>query len=81
MAKKKKFSRRLPDGIMTIRDLVRELKSNFNPLDNILTITMSLVPIESGIDAKNERTDYFTFHSFSNKLETIEDYREQAIKD
>lgn len=75
MAKKKEYSRWMND-VMTIGQLVKVLKKNFNPEDNVLTLTMAIVKPETTFDPETNNC-CFSLHIIAHSLKDIAEDREE----
>ena len=76
MAKNKKIRAIGIEKIYTVGELVKQLKSNFKPNDDIVTMTIAIIAEDADIDADTERAP-FSLHTISNSVSSIIKNREE----
>ena len=73
---KKKYTRWIDADIITVGDLVKELKKKFDPEDQINVFVMGCVKKGGYIEPEKNTAD-MSIHTFSNTLKTLADARKE----
>ena len=66
----------MDEGIITVGDLVKELKKKFDPEDQIYTFTMGCVRKDAYINLEKNSVD-MSLHTFNNRLQKLFDARKE----
>lgn len=66
----------MDEGIITVGDLVKELKKKFDPEDQIYIFTMGCVRKDAYINPEKNSAD-MSLHVFNNALQKLVDARKE----